>query len=248
MKHNKNYWKRLTKQFNEYLGQDTWKSPRILKLEHTGLFPTNEAGRGPNRGEPTLLDFNTRIIEARSIHFDYDSKYNSLRIFYTSTTSSYSSNYFIEYRYKGKTENFIYKERSGDNLPWIIKQLKEENEYLYDIESVIKLLEANGRKVITSFQFSGFISYNDLPHHGSYSIKPTYIKENSKGIEIGWKSVGTYNSLPNVLKISRSRSLSTTGLSDIGIEESGYYDGHYRCEILTSQAKQARSFFKSRFK
>lgn len=244
---NKNYFKKLSKDFNQYAEQDTWNKTYSIKIEHSALFPVNEVGRGPNSGEPTLLNFETRIIEAKSIYFHYESKYSSLQIFYTSSTDNYPDDYFIEVRKSNKTQSIKLNQRASDNeLPYLIKQLKG-NQYVYRIEGYKELLEANGYSIVTCFGYTGQIQY-ELPHHFLYSIQPKYIKELNRGIELGFISSGTYNSLPHVLKITKSRGIKSVPLSDLGIETSGYYSHHYNCEIKQDQAIEAKKFFNKRFK
>lgn len=247
---NKNYWKKLSAVFTEYASKNDWNSNRSLKISHTSLFPVHTVGRGPNTGEPTLLDFSTRLIEANSLHFHYERRYGSIEIYYGAKNES-PNNVFFEVRKNNKNLDFIYKMRADDEnqFGWFIKKLcqklEQKNEYV-DEESIEKLLLSEGYSIVTKFEFSNKISFR-MPHHGSGFIKPKYIKRFKNGIEIGWVSSGTYNSIPNVVRIEQIRNISTKNLSELGIETSGYYDHHYKCEILTSQAKQAKSFFQKRF-
>jgi hypothetical protein len=254
-KQDKNFWKRLGRTFNEHAAKDEYrKNRKSIKISHTGLFPNHSVGRGPNTGEPTLLDFSTRITEASGIHF-HRSEYGSIDIMVQSKTESVDKTFF-DVRKNGKNKTFIFEHRSSDeNQNWYVKDLMKvacardgvESVYWCDGRDVAEELEKQGYSIVTQFDFSNEIGFR-LPHHGSgYFIKPSYVKQTAKAIEIGWVSSGTYNSLPNVIKIEMISEVKSQSLREMGLEGSGYYDGHYRCNILPTQAKAVKAFFGKRF-
>lgn len=249
MKQNKNYWKKLGRELTEYVSQGNWRQERSIKVSHTSLFPIHNVGRGPNPGEPTLLDFNTRLTEASAIHFHFENKYNSLEI-YINVKGNSANRIFFEVRKNGKNTDFTYKPCfSNEDQSYFVKEmikLNGEDKYFSD-DTLRETLKANGYSVVTEFAYSDVVSFS-MPHHSGGSIRSGYIKQLKNGIEIGWLSSGTYNSIPNVVKIERSRGIKTESLSKLGIESRGYYSHHYNCNILPSQVSQAVSFFKSRFK
>ncbi len=213
------------------------------------MFPDHSVGRGPNRGEPTLLNFNTRLIEASAVYFHYETKYNTLRVYYNSKTDSARLTLF-EVRRNNKNTTFIYNDRNREeNSGWFLRDLKTAggNKDVYATETVIELLKNQGYSIVTQFDYTDTISF-EMPHHSGNHISPSYVKDVKNGIEIGWISNGTYNSIPQVLKIEKVTGIKTQSLRDLGIEKNGYYDGHYKCEILPSQAKAAKQFFSKRFK
>jgi hypothetical protein len=246
---NKNFFKKLNRDLNT--GIDSYDG-KILKLEHTGLFANHEAGRGPNLGEPVLLEFTTKIIEATSIHFQQHG--TLLEIFYFSTVG-HGRDYgtFIEVRKNGKNQTLTWVDRNQESTMAMLSRLEikisdDDMPYLSDSRDIKEFLIKQGFTVLVCFDFTGRIRQK-LPHHGmGCYLAPTYLKETKQGIELGWISSGTYNSLPNVLKVSKVKGLKTTRLCDLGVETSGYYDGHYKCEILTAQANAAKAFFKRKFK
>lgn len=249
LKQDKNFWKRLTKEFNSHADKDDWKHEKSIKVSHTSLFPIHNVGRGPNPNEPTLLDFTTKITEARAIHFHYESKYGSLQIFLNSKTKS-SNETFFEVRKNGKNQTFTYVDRvnEDDQFGYFVKELiksAKDTDYI-DTDYIREALVSQGYSILTEFSFTDKVSFR-MPHHSGYSINPTYVKNIRSGIEIGWLSSGTYNSIPNVVRIERSNGIKCESLSKLGIERAGYYDHHYKCKILPTQAKAAKSFFKSRF-
>ena len=245
---NKNYWKKLGIVFNEHADQDTWKAERSIKISHTSLFPNHTVGRGPNSGEVTLLDFSTRLTEARGVYFHYESKYKSVTIYINSKSESPDSTFF-DTRKNGKSYAFTYRYRTDmqDQFGWLVKELMVGKEYC-DVDDIREALKVKGYSIVAEFQFTNIVSFS-LPHHGSGGfIRPEYVKPIKNGIEIGWISSGTYNSIPNVVKIERTRGIKTKSLSKLGLESKGYYSHHYHCNILPEQAQQAKRFFGGRFK
>jgi len=251
---NKNAWKRLSREFNEYAAQDSYRNRRSLKVSHTSLFPIHSAGRGPNPGEPTLLEFGTRIVDANALYFHYESKFGSLEVYVRSQTGGRGSPVFFDVRKDGKTYSFTYeKTRDESDLPYFIRNLKSvaktqgRDSDVYFAEDVREEMLKQGFSIIAEFEYTERIRFQ-MPHHGHGFIKPTYVKETKTALEIGWVSSGTYNSIPQVLRVEKSRGIKTVSLRDLGIEQDGYYDGHYRCEIQAHQAEDAKRFFSKRFK
>lgn len=107
-------------------------------------------------------------------------------------------------------------------------------------------LKAAGIKILVFFRFTHQLQGDRIPHHGG-EVKTSYVKTSSRGVELGWYSSGTYNGLPNVVRITKTMELPTVKLHTIGLERSGYYDHHFRCSIPKTQADAAKAFFAKRF-
>lgn len=103
-----------------------------------------------------------------------------------------------------------------------------------DTERFEKILTALGSKLVSHYIFTDRMS-----------IVPQFVRETKRGLEIGWMTSSTYNSLPVVLKVEKSKGIKTIGLADIGVEERGYYSHDDRMQVLPSQAKAAREFARS---
>lgn len=111
-------------------------------------------------------------------------------------------------------------------------------------------LEEYGIKILVWYDYTHKISSSRIPHMGKYGVSKVgqhYVKQTKNSIELGWYASGTYNALPNVVRISKTRKMPTTRLCDISLEKRGYYDHHFKCEIPTTQVNAAKSFFKKRF-
>lgn len=252
MKRDKNFWKRLSHTFNDYAAKADWKHTRALKVSHTSLFPVHAVGRGPNTGEPTLLEFGTRLVEANGVLFHYEARFGSIQIYLSHKNDSQPNNIFFEVRKNGKNQNFVYLRRAGAEtqehfIQQLLKTAKSEGRSLYDLDCIREELIRTGYSVVSEFAFSEQLQFR-MPHHGSGVIQPTYVKQTANAIEIGWISSGTYNAIPQVVRIECIRKISTVSLCDLGIETNGYYDGHYRCEVRTAQAREVKAFFSKRFK
>lgn len=75
-----------------------------------------------------------------------------------------------------------------------------------------------------------------------WGVSPDYFEETSNGFEIGWTAKGTYNALPQTLKVTKSRGIKTVGLAEIGVEGSGYYNHSDRMQILPGQVDEVKRF------
>lgn len=95
-----------------------------------------------------------------------------------------------------------------------------------------KFLTAIGFKLVAYFNFT----------ERFWGVSPDYFEQTRNGFEIGWTTKGTYNSLPQTLKVTKSRGIKTVGLSEIGIEGSGYYSHSDRMQILPEQVKEAKRY------
>jgi hypothetical protein len=249
---NKHAWNKLADDFNKHAEQDDWKKERSIKIEHTSLFPSHNVGRGPNVGENTLLDFTTKLTEASAVHFHYERKYGFVEILVKAKDDS-DDRTFFEVRKNNKNYDFTYKHRADadDQFSWLVKDLIkaiEEKKNYVDTDSIEAELKTQGYSIVCIFPYTNIISFS-MPHHGMGNIiKPSYVKKIKSGIELGFISSGTYNAIPNVIRITKARGIKAVSLKDLGLETRGYHDHHYRCNIQPSQAKQAQRFFKSRFK
>lgn len=99
------------------------------------------------------------------------------------------------------------------------------------LERFEKFLDASGFKLVTYFNFTD-----------KFSMIPEYFDETSQGFEIGWTQTDTYNSLPQTLKVIKSRDIKTVSLAEIGIEGRGYHSHDDRMQILPEQAEKAKKF------
>lgn len=251
--YNKHYWTKLGRELNEYVEKSTWSRPRTIQIEHTGFFSRHIGFRGLNHNESKLLDFGTRLIEANAVHFAYSRKYNSVNMYIQSTVHSQDAGTYIEFTRNGKLETVTLYDGSDRRPRQIVEILGGKvdvdlfQEYSQD-EFKTALVKA-GCNVLVFFRFNAQVGI-DIPHHNasSYIGKPNYIKTNKRGIEIGYMSHGTYNSLPSVISIKRVSTIQSVKLVDLGIERKGYYSHDCKCLIPKSQAKQAKRFFAKRFK
>lgn len=300
MKLDKRYWKALSAQFNEF-AKDSWRrtAPRVIKVEQTGFFSAHVGHRGLNHDESTLLDFSTRLIEAREIFFAGGANEYGLHIYLNSTVHSRNAGTYIEMKrmyngLPGKTFSGALYDHA-DEVPYFFKQCiplhelfseeyaefvaeikanpKDEDgeeirtddwalQHRFEKESARKVndlfqhysqnelqerLAKAGVKVSVFFRFTHEISAPRIPHGLGWCGKPEYVKLIKGGIEIGWIGSGTYNALPHVVRITRTREIKAVRLMDLGIESAGYYRHDQRCSIPKYQARKARAFFKSRF-
>jgi hypothetical protein len=212
-----------------------------------------------NHDESSLLDFGTKLIEAKAVHFAYDSKYDWVSLYIDSTVHSNDAGTYIEFRFDGKTQSVVlydanHYSNEEKNVPWQLKPFGFENQDLrlfqhYSQGEFKAKLAKAGCKLLVFFRFNAQVRVK-LPHHsGSACIgTPNYVKKTKQGVELGFISSGTYNSLPNVIKVSRVNSIQTVSLNTLGIERKGYYSYDLKCSIPKSQAKQAKAFFGKRFR
>lgn len=101
-----------------------------------------------------------------------------------------------------------------------------------DAEEFEKFLTFKGWKLIKCFVFT----------ERFWGISPKYLEHSDKGLELGWMTHSTYNSLPCTLKIFKARGISTVKLSDLGVEEAGYYSHHDQMRVLPEHADRAKRF------
>jgi hypothetical protein len=251
---NKYYWTKLTKKFNDYAAKTDWKKPRIIQVEHIGFFKKHVGHRGLNHNESRLLEFGTRLIEAEAIHFAYTREFNSVHVYIRSTIYTPEAGTYIEFVKDGKTYSATMYDRGGENdVPYSIEKVlgKGVDCDLFQAYAQIELkekLEATRCNVLVFFRFTTQMGMN-IPHHSrNYLGQVDYIRETKQGIELGWIASGTYNSLPNVVRIKRITAIPTVKLSDLGIERKGYYSHDMQCTIPKAQAQLVKRFFGKRFK
>lgn len=104
----------------------------------------------------------------------------------------------------------------------------------YSLEKLKKVADAAGIEILTVFEFT----------HEFRFIRPQYVKQTKSYIELGLQPAATYNSLPEVIKISKIKEVKTVGLAEIGVEGPGYYSHDDRMQILPSEVKAAKAFSK----
>jgi hypothetical protein len=248
---NKHYWTKLSKEFNAYTEKSSYDRPRTIQIEHTGFFPNHIAHRGLNHNESSLLDFGTRIIEADSVHFAYSRRFNSVSLYIKSTVHSYDSGTYLEFTRNGKTVSVTMYD-NADKTPWQIEQVLGKDVSVdlfqsYNQTDFQTALTNAGCNILVFFRFNVQISLR-IPHMLPSIGTPNYAKPIKQGIELGWTSHGTYNSLPNVIKVSRVSTIQAVKLYELGIENRGYYSHDLKCSIPKAQAKSAKRFFDKRFK
>ena len=266
MKTNKNYWLTVSKDLNEWVEKDRYE--RLLKIEHTGFFPLHRADRGLNLSESNTLNFATKLIEAKEVLFIKGSEKQRSTLFIKSTVENYAKRgVYLELRYNNTTFCFQLNEdichipyEFGRKLPaikevfseeysWFCKQVKTEarplkNEidkrfhkemlgrftnYQKDTENNFK---ACGIKVLRVFEYTE-----------SYTLYRSFdLKKTRHGMELVWYSLGTYNSLPNRIRVTKATNLNTVKLVDLGAELRGYYSHDRKASVLRDQAAAVKKF------
>lgn len=101
-------------------------------------------------------------------------------------------------------------------------------------EQYLKLLnEALGYQVDLVFEFNFMLSIN-----------PAFYKKTKNYVEFGVIRNNTYNSLPEMIRLSKVKEVNHVKLSDILIEKAGYYSHDSKMSIRPEQVKQAKDFHK----
>lgn len=98
-------------------------------------------------------------------------------------------------------------------------------------QELVKLCEHVGLKLVKTFAFVQ-----------RYWVSPQFVNVTSSGIELGWYTNQTYNSLPMVLKISKVKEIRTVKLKDLGIERAGYYSYTDNMQVLPEHVEAAKRF------
>lgn len=208
--------------------------------------------RGLNHNKSTLLDFGTKLIEAKAVHFAYHSKYSSVSLYINSTVHSEHAGTYVEFTRQGKLTTVALYD-NAEKTPWQVSDVLGDKVSVnlfqcYAQDEFQALLKNAGCNILVFFRFNAQVTIN-VPHTFKNTIgQPSYIKETKQGIELGYKSLGTYCTLPSVIKVKRVRTIQSVKLAELGIEEKGYYSHDQRCSIPKHQAKQAKRFFSKRFK
>lgn len=101
-----------------------------------------------------------------------------------------------------------------------------------DTEDFEKFLEFRGFKLVKCFVFTDRF----------WGISPKYFDHGARGFEIGWRTNSTYNSLPQTLKVFKSKGIKAVKLADLGVEGAGYYSHHDNMRVRTEQVKAAKQF------
>jgi len=101
--------------------------------------------------------------------------------------------------------------------------------YQKDTENNFK---ACGIKVLRVFEYTESYSL-----YGSFDLKKT-----RHGMELVWYSLGTYNSLPNRIRVTKATNLNTVKLVDLGAELRGYYSHDRKATVLRDQAAAVKKF------
>jgi hypothetical protein len=250
--YNKHYWNKLSKELNAYVESGSYDKPRTLQIEHTGFFPNHVGQRGLNHNESSLLDFGTRIIEARGVHFAYDRRFNTVQLYIKSTVHNYNAGTYIEVTKDGKTYSVTLRDKdettNGRLTNLLGKEFESDLFQVYSQDELKEELTKAGCNILVFFRFTIELGLN-LPHHADRFLgTPSYVKETKRGVELGWFAAGTYNSLPHVVKVSKVTTIQSVKLVDLGIESRGYYSHDWRCSVPKAQASKAKAFFKKRFK
>jgi len=103
--------------------------------------------------------------------------------------------------------------------------------YRREFDEKLKLL---GGEVVDIFEFSREIN-----------VYPEFVEELKNGVEIGYETKQTYNSLPQTIKITRQKNQTKTiKLADIGVEGRDYYSHDDRMAILPEDLEKVKRFQK----
>lgn len=249
MSYDKHFW---NKQNEFFVTGYSWDKPEVIKVEHTGFFANHSGCQGPNTGETGLLDFSTRIYEASAVHFVKCAfQGDGVRVLIQERIGTCSSDrLYLRLKIEKKYHD-VFTFEGEDELPYVLKNVSNEKQrelkyilsHSYKEKELNVLLQSEGIEVLEYFRFSIAI-HQKLPHHGGDVLQPVFIKERKNSLELGWISNGTYNSLPNTVKVTKTKEIKTVKLQDIGAETVGYYDHHYRCVIPVEQRAAAESFAK----
>lgn len=101
-----------------------------------------------------------------------------------------------------------------------------------DMTDFVKLLDKYGHKMIKHYHFNDCVTV----------WTPQYTTALKNGIEIGYHTGNTYNSLPVVVKLTAVNKIKAVKLSEIGVETRGNYSHDARWSVRSEQVKQAKRF------
>lgn len=109
---NRNDYKKLAKEFNEYVDASSWNSPKMIQAELTGFFEGIHRVSSGRNGVSQLLELQTKIIECEAVHFETSHDSPFIRVYLKSNVKQthgfgrYESNLIQLRDSKGKRINF----------------------------------------------------------------------------------------------------------------------------------------------
>ena len=200
---NRNDYKKLAKEFNEYADASDWNSPKMIQAELTGFFEgTHRVSSGRN-GVSRLLELQTKIIECDAVHFETDYKSSSVAVYLRSNVKTnhgfgrYEANLIQLRDPKRKRVNFStvqrwsredteiggFKDRFGyDTMPQVFPKEFEQFQSYKDLEE-----GECPKRVFSSEIYRDIISELDR-YHNSRSEKLEAICK-----ALGFKLDGVFN-------------------------------------------------------
>ena len=113
----RNDYKKLAKEFNQYVEDGSWDDPRMIQAELTGFFAgVHRVSRGRN-GVSELLELQTKITECDAVHFEASHDTPYIRVYLKSSVQTshgfgrYESKLIQLRDSKGKRVNFSVVEK-----------------------------------------------------------------------------------------------------------------------------------------
>lgn len=260
----KNNLKKLTKFLNS--GLSRWDDQSRLYVEFEGFEQMDKIDRDTN-GDSLNVQYIKRVVEA-SGGLELEREYSgslglylidrSRNLSFTAKNSKNERKVFNLIGTHGKEQQWCYnrseiadrlslfsnvqsykrKQRCKillDKALYLISDQSSLNRALETEDSLLsRILKRLGLSIVKSFDFGKRVS-----------VKVDFVEVSLDGhrITLGSWSNNTYNSLPQLVTITKRKSEpQRTKLSDIGLEKRGYYDHHNHAVILNENLEDAKRF------
>lgn len=247
--------RKINTMFDNYCTSDKTYNKPLIKLEHTHFLEQHEVGHGLN-GNSQLVEFTTSLYKSDMVYIDrpFDSNSNYLNVYLKTTSRSNDKYTYIELK-DCKNKRIVRSRLCVDTMKSLFgydpiektEDISHEDHYS-QVESFYNNLIEYGKyddKLVNFINSKGYKLVRIFTYNKCFSFTPKFIRQNKKSIEFGFETNFTYNSHPNILKISLVKEVAMVKLQDLGSEFSGYYDHHTKMYVRPEQAEQVKSFARS---
>lgn len=268
----KRHLNKLNQRFKEHLSQHSWKCQNNILVETTRFTGIDRAEAGRNQ-VGTLMQLQRQRIDVRELHISRWSSIKGREPYFnvyvnTSTSQTHgfgkqdSKYLWVLKGPDGETheisvyESWNFEDIDVDQLLYTLgaprawgrtetKRKRVTDFYRNSIKFANSRTGAPPDYFEKHLKAKGFKLLTAMVYEMKFSFRSDYIKESKNSIEFGWMSVGTYNSLPETLKITiRKSNPKYLNLADLGVESAGYYTHCDRMKIRPEDKAEAMQFYR----
>lgn len=264
-----NNLKKINKNLNDFINENKYEDSKV-HFTWQGFVENQHVGYGRN-GASTLVDLQKIIYECDSVDLfrPTSPKMSYLQIYIKASAQAGQGcrDLFTRLRIKDKkgsvhvlddiTEETlisqfgrVYKEQSsiqvvGSN----VIQLRPVDMVEEDISSQVygEMIDVFKYHSIEKFAMlirqKGYEFMDVMEYTHKFSIFPESVKVLKNKITFTYMTLGTYNSLPEIMTIEKVKKFNEISLASLGIEKQGYYSHSDKMNILPEQKEEVMEFY-----